>query len=92
MKATWLRIGGILLVAASVFLLLPNAQQGFKPFEGVIFPINDSLVSTEIDIADALSYALWEKRPLDVIFLGLLLFLTSACCATMLGPKGDMKK
>jgi len=92
MKEPWLRIGGILLVAAAVFVFLQNTQQGFKPFENVIFPIDDSLVSTESDVAAALSYALWDKRSLDVILLGLLLFLASACCAAMLGPRSDTEK
>ena len=92
MKGPWLRIGGIFLVAAAFSVFLQNTQQGFKPFESVIFPIDDSLVSTESDVAAALSYALWAKRSLDVILLGLLLFLASACCAAMLGPRSDTEK
>lgn len=92
MKEMWLRIGGILLVAATVFVYFPTTQQGFKPFDSVIFSIEDSLVSTEQDIATALSYALWGTRSSDAILLGLLLFLASACCATMLGPESDTRK
>jgi len=92
MKEMWLRISGILLVAVTVFVFFPNTQQGFKPFDSVTFPIDDSLVSTEKDIATALSYALWERRSSDVILLGLLLFLASACCAAMLGPESETRK
>ena len=92
MNGTWLRIGGVLLVATAFFLLLTNLQQGLRPFGNVVFPIDDSLVSTERDIAHALSYALWGKRLLDAILLGLLLFLASACSAAMLSPQSGRKR
>lgn len=92
MKKMWLRIGGILLVTAAVYVFLLTAQQDFEPFDNVIFPIDDTLVSINGDMAHVLSYVLWEKRSLDVILLGLLLFLASACCAAMLGGQGDTER
>jgi hypothetical protein len=92
MKKMWLRIGAILLVTAAIYVFLPTAPQGFKPFDNVIFPIDDTLVSTDGDMANVVSYVLWEKRSLDVILLGLLLFLASACCAAMLGGQGDTRR
>jgi len=92
MREVWLRVGGILLIIAIVYLFLSNIQQGFKPFDYVIFPIEDSLVSTEKEIAQSVSYSLWEQRSLDVILLAFLLFVASACCASILSPRGDAKR
>lgn len=87
MKDIWLRIGGILLVATIGFLFFSTTQQSFVPFEYAVFPIGDSLVSTEKGIGQGVSYTLWSQRPLDMILLAFLLFVTSACCASILGPQ-----
>ncbi len=92
MKEIWLRIGGTLLVVVSAYLFLSTIQQGFSPFEYATFPIDDSLVSTEKEIGRSVSYALWDQRSLDMIFLALLIFVTSACCATTLTPQKDTEK
>ena len=92
MKGMWLRIGGVLAVATTVFLLLTNIEEDLEPFGNVIYPIDGSLVSAEMDMAETLSYALWEKRSLDCVLLGLLLFLSSTCCAAMLIPLSSMER
>ena len=74
------------MVVAIAYLFLSSIQQGFTPFEYAIYPISDSLVSTEKEIAHGVSYVLWDQRSLDIIILALLLFLTSACCASILNP------
>jgi hypothetical protein len=89
MKDLWLRIGGTLLVVASAYLFLSTIQQGFRPFEYAAFPIGDSLVSTEKEIGRGVSYALWDQRSLDMILLALLIFVTSACCVSLLSPQED---
>jgi len=90
MNEMWLKLSGALLVAGVAYLFL-SAVQGFTPFEYSISPLGDSLVSTEKGISLAVSYTLWDKRSLDVIILALLLFVTSACCAVILGHREAQK-
>lgn len=92
MKGIWLRIGATLLVVAGAYLFLSTIQEGFRPFEYATFPIGNSLVSTEKEIGRGVSYALWDQRSLDMILLGLLVFVTSACCASILNPQKDTER
>ena len=71
-------IVGLLLV---LFLTLPPA---FTPFDYVA-PEKPLLPLTE-DGNAALSRVLWIDRPLDVMVLALLLFVTGIGCATLLRP------
>jgi hypothetical protein len=66
------------------YLFLSSIQQGFTPFDYAAFPIEESLASTERGISQGVSYALWSQRSLDLIVLALLLFVASACCASVL--------
>lgn len=75
------------MVVAGAYLFLSTIQQGFRPFEYATFPIGNSLVSTEKEIAHGVSYALWDQRSLDMILLALLVFVASACCASILNPQ-----
>lgn len=75
------------MVVAGAYLFLSSIQQGFRPFEYATFPIGGSLVSTEKEIAHGVSYALWDQRSLDMVLLALLIFVTSACCASILNPR-----
>jgi hypothetical protein len=72
-------------------MVLSTIQQPLTPFEYASFPIDDSLVSTEKGISLAVSITLWHDYPLATILLALLLFLTSACCASLLAPKNHEK-
>ena len=92
MKETLLRIAGIVLAATAVYLFLSGILGTFTPFRSVVFPVSDSLASTEKGIAHGVSYSLWNHRSLDIIVLALLLFASSACCATILSPQRNARK
>jgi hypothetical protein len=87
----WLRLSGTLLVVLLAYLFLSVVEPSLKPFEYAVFPIEDSLASTEKGIAYGVSYALWDQRSLDLVILALLLFAASACCASVLNPHKDKK-
>ena len=87
MRDVSLRLSGILLIILAAYLFL-SASLIFTPFKYAIFPLDDSLVSPD-DIDKGVSYALWDQRSIDVILLALLLFITSACCASILGFKEE---
>jgi hypothetical protein len=70
---------GVLLLL--LFLILPPT---FVPFDYAA-PEKPLLPLTE-DGNAALSRVLWIDRPLDVMVLALLLFVTGTGCATLLRP------
>jgi hypothetical protein len=83
MRSMWLRISVIALVAITAYLYLLTTQ-GLNSFEYATVSIPDSLVPIEGEISRPVSSTLWNARYLDVIVLSLLLFVTSACCASLL--------
>lgn len=90
MRDIWLRIVGTLMVTLMAYLFLSVAiQRGIVPFEYASYPVDDSLVSTDGEVGSELSYALWEQRHMDTIILAFLLFVTAACCASILGERRD---
>ena len=90
MRVDLLRILGTFIAALTLFLFLMMTQQGFVPFEYAKFPINETMVPVN-EVGDAVSYTLWGQRQLDLIILAFLLFVSAACCATVLRMKGDQK-
>ncbi|MCW4019622.1 MAG: hypothetical protein NWF14_00105 [Candidatus Bathyarchaeota archaeon] len=88
MRDIWLRVGGMIFVITVAYLFL-SIQLCFRPFEYVVFPIEDSLVSAENEIARSVSHTLWSQRSLEIILLALLLFVASACCASILDSRRD---
>ena len=89
MRSFWLRICGLFLVSISVYFILNSVLQDFTLFEYANFNIEDYMISKEDEIASSISYAMWEQRSLDTVVLALLLFVASACCATILGQERD---
>ena len=83
MKIDLLRILGTLVAALTLFLFLTMTQQDFVPFEYARFPVNETMVPVN-EVGDAVSYTLWSQRQLDLIILAFLLFISAACCATVL--------
>ncbi len=92
MKHMWLRLSGTLLIVMLAYLFLSVVQPSSESFEYAVFPIEDSLASTEKGIAHGLSYALWDQRSIDLVMLAFLLFAASACCASVLDPHRDKKR
>lgn len=92
MRDVWLRISGILLAAAGVYLFLSVIQTGFIPMMYAVYPVKESLVSTEKTIAQGVSNVLWSLRSIDLIVLALLLFLAFACCASILAPRREVRR
>lgn len=90
MRVELLRIFGTFVAALTLFLFLMMAQQGFVPFEYAKFSINETMVPVNGEVGKAVSYTLWSQRQLDLIILAFLLFVSAACCATILRmEKGD---
>ena len=83
MRIDLLRILGTLVAVLTLFLFLTMTQQDFVPFEYAKFPVNETMVPVN-KIGDAVSYTLWSQRQLDLIILAFLLFISAACCATIL--------
>ena len=83
MKVDRLRILGTLVAALTLFLFLLMAQQDFAPFEYAKFSIDETVVPVN-EVGTAVSYTLWGQRQLDLIILAFLLFVSAACCATVL--------
>jgi hypothetical protein len=91
MRVELLRILGTLVAVFALFLFLMTTQQGFVPFEYTKFSINETMVPVN-EVGEAVSYTLWGQRRLDMITLAFLLFVSAACCATVLRmEKGDQK-
>jgi len=90
MRVDRLRILGTFIAALTLFLFLMMTQQGFVPLEYAKFPINETMVPVN-EVGDAVSYTLWGQRQLDMIILVFLLFVSAACCATVLRMEGDQK-
>lgn len=90
MRVGLLRIFGTLVAALTLFLFLMITQQGFVPFEYTKFSINETMVPINGEVGKAVSYTLWGQRQLDMIILVFLLFVSAACCATVLRmERGD---
>ncbi|MFQ6095167.1 MAG: hypothetical protein ACE5NN_03380 [Candidatus Bathyarchaeia archaeon] len=88
MRNIWLRIVGTLMIAVMAYLFLSVAiQRAIVPFEYATYPVDDSLVSTDGEVGSEVSYALWEQRHMDTTVLAFLLFVTAACCASILGEE-----
>ena len=83
MRIDLLRILGTLVAVLTLFLFLMMTQQDFVPFEYARFPVNETMVPVN-KVGDAVSYTLWSQRQLDLIILAFLLFISAACCATIL--------
>ena len=92
MKDMWLRIGGFILVASIAYLFIFSFIQGFAPFEYADFPIEDSLIKAEEEMAQGISRAVWDTRSVDTVILAFLLVVASACCATILNSEKEAKK
>ena len=90
MRVELLRIFGTLVAVLTLLLFLMMTQQDFVPFEYAKFPINETMVPVNEELGEAVSYTLWSQRQLDLITLAFLLFVSAACCATVLRmEKGD---
>jgi len=84
MRVELLRIFGTLVATLTLFLFLVMTQQDFAPFEYAKFPVNETAVPVDEEVGEAVSYTLWNQRRLDMITLAFLLFVSAACCATVL--------
>jgi len=90
MRVESVRIFGTLVAILTLFLFLMITQQDFVPFEYAMFSVNETLVPFDGEVGEAVSYTLWGQRRLDMIILAFLLFVSAACCATVLRiEKGD---
>lgn len=90
MRVDLLRILGTLVAMLTLFLFLLMTQQDFVPFEYAKFSINETVVPVNGEVGKAVSNTLWGQRQLDLIILAFLLFVSAACCATILRmERGD---
>lgn len=89
MRVESVRIFGTLVAVLTLFLFFMMTQQDFVPFEYAKFSINETMVPVN-EVGEAVSYTLWGQRQLDLMTLAFLLFVSAACCATVLRmEKGD---
>ena len=89
MRVESVRIFGTLVAVLTLFLFFMMTQQDFVPFEYAKFSINETMVPVN-EVGEAFSYTLWGQRRLDLMTLAFLLFISAACCATVLRiEKGD---
>lgn len=88
MKVGWLRIFGLTVMIALVFVFFTLVQLRFPLFEYVQFPISTTMISIKEDVGQEVSSTLWMQRQLDVIALAFVLFATATCCRAMLRGKG----
>ena len=83
MRVDRLRIFGSIAATVLLFLFLSLVHQDFTVFEhapsgvGKTFPVSGE-VGLEV------SRVLWGHRQLDLIVLAFLLFITGACCSSIL--------
>jgi hypothetical protein len=89
MKSILLRIGGLITVIITVFVMVLTSD--ISPFKYSVYSIVESLVSGSEEIAEKVSYAIWEQRSLDAIILAILLFIGVYCCITILGNQLYLK-
>ena len=87
-----MRLGGILAVAIAAYIFISAIQQGLKPFEYAVYPIEDSLAWNETEIAHGVSRYLWSYRSMDVIALAFLLVVATACCVSILSSEGERRR
>ena len=81
MRIDRLRILGSVVATMLLFLLLSLAHQGFTVFEYVGM---ETLVPVDGEVGHEVSQVLWSHRQLDLIALAFLLFITGACCSSIL--------
>ncbi|MCK4243845.1 hypothetical protein KAX03_03165 [Candidatus Bathyarchaeota archaeon] len=84
MRVGWLRIISSIFAAMMICVLFITIQHTFIPFEYASFPVNETLASTEGEVGQEVSQALWSNRQLDLIILAFLLFVTASCCTVIL--------
>jgi hypothetical protein len=84
MRSFLLRFFSFFLVSIAVFFILNSVLHDFTIFEYTKFNIEEYMVSNENVIASTISFTMWEQRYFDTVVLALLLFVSSACCATIL--------
>ena len=89
MKDIELRLIVISVIIVLGYLFLSIIQQNIIIFEYALYPINESVNLTEIEIAQNISLTLWEQRTFDIILFALLLFITTVCCTYILRPQKD---
>ena len=90
MRVESVRIFGTLVAMFTLFLFLTMTQQDFVLFEYAKYSINETMVPVDGEVGEAVSYTLWGQRQLDMMTLAFLLFVSAACCATVLRiEKGD---
>lgn len=84
MRIERLRLLGTIVAAVMGFLFLLILQEAFQPFEHARYPIEETMIPVDGEVGRAASGVLWAQRPLDMIVLAFLLFVTAACCSVML--------
>jgi len=89
LREAFLRLGGILAVAAAAYIFISAIEHGLKPFEYATYPVEDSLAWNETEIARSVSRYLWSYRSMDVIVLAFLLVVTAACCVSILSSREE---
>jgi len=87
-----MRMGGLLAVAAATIVFVSVIQEGLRPFEYAVYPIEDSLARGDLEIAREVSRCLWGIRSLDLIALAFLLVVAAACCVTILSPREKRRR
>jgi len=92
MREALLRLGGLLAVAVTAYILISAIQPGLKPFEYTIYPIENSLARNETEIAQSVSRYLWSYRSMDVIALAFLLVVATACCLSILSSEEERRR
>ena len=90
MRIERLRFLAFIVAILMAYIFFTIIQHLFKPFEYANFPIDETLIPIDGDVGPGVSSVLWSKRQLDLIALATLVFVTAACCTTMLRPeKGE---
>ena len=84
MRVGFLRIFGTFVAVLTLFLFFVMTQQGFVPFEYAKYSVNETMIPFNEEIGEAISNTLWNQRQLDMLVLAFLLFVSAACCATIL--------
>ena len=84
MRFDRLRIFASIVAATLLFLFLSVVHQGFTVFEYTPSGVEKTLIPVSGEVGHEVSQVLWGHRQLDLIVLAFLLFITGACCSSIL--------
>ena len=84
MRVDRLRFFGSIVAAVLLFLLLSLVHQGFTVFKYAPSGMEKALIPVGEEVGREVSQVLWEHRQLDLIALAFMLFITGACCSSLL--------